>query len=574
MLPNFSYFKSILLSMCKKATKNNCNYEKRLVILLLYYAVARGGEPKFLRYDEMAWDYLLELIDGYWTQLKTLEKTPITFGPHFDYWLFDLFHSFACFYVVNDGLYRKPEEAKIAKYVFPSFYKVSNESVTRNITAWLRQHCSTELKKATSSKSIRKGAYTALAMNPLISKEERLVRGAWVPADMSDKEAYKDLNPALTYPGFCGLAGWPDPHAWPKPMRLCPQLGEEALRQIGLFQSHIFVNNIGTYVQSLPVMDMLIDTCTAAAIMYHPKMFQDVGMEDPMVDKMLSAVVEIGLAATKDVAQQIIGNWSQIILADFNDRNNHIRLASNRNLSQIIDMQTTTIQRVDRSVMDLHTDLQQMALKLDRLEKAVPRTPPHRSSPSPPRKRSRQNNSPDDEEEEPPASAAASVAPLFLSFGSVGAFVASGSNSKILLSQVIEHLYSSGQLKNQEKGLTSTSYPGIIRENRAQYQAVMRLLEQSLSDENKTDLAQNGLSTEEIKNLAEAIELQAREHMAFLEGREMGRAKAYITGLGARYIKYEKKHKNRRAVSQPGIGSFLSRTANAAIQMLSPSKQR
>jgi hypothetical protein len=102
----------------------------------------------------------------------------------------------------------------------------------------------------------------------------------------------------------------------------------------------------------------------------------------------------------------------------------------------------------------------------------------------------------------------------------------------------------------------------------------MRLLEQSLSDENKTDLAQNGLSTEEIKNLAKAIELQAREQMAFLEGREMGRTKAYITGLGARYIKYEKKHQNRRAVSQPGIGSFLSRTANAAIQMLSPSKQR
>ena len=71
-------------------------------------------------------------------------------------------------------------------------------------------------------------------------------------------------------------------------------------------------------------MDMLIDMCTAAAIMYHPKMFQDVGMEYLMVDKMLSAIVEIGLAATKDVAQQIIGKWSQIILAYFNDINNHI----------------------------------------------------------------------------------------------------------------------------------------------------------------------------------------------------------------------------------------------------------
>jgi hypothetical protein len=338
---------------------------------------------------------------------------------------------------VNNGLYHKHEEAKIAKYVFPSFYKVSNETVTRNITTWLRQHCDTELKKTTSSKSIWKGDNTTLVINPLISKEERLVRGTWAPADMIDKEEYKDLNPALTYPGFYGLVVWPDPHAWPKPMRLHLQLGEEALGQVGLLQSIIFVNNIGTYLCSLSVMDMLIITCNATTIMFHPKMFQDVGMEDPMVEKMLSAVVEIGLAATKDVAQQIIGNWSQIILADFNDRNNHIRLASDINLSHIINMQATAIQRVDHSVMDLHADLQQMVLKLDQFEKTLPRTPPQRSSPSPPRKHSQQNNSP---EGEPPASAATSVAPAILLFGSVGAIVVSGSNSKILLK--IATLYS------------------------------------------------------------------------------------------------------------------------------------
>jgi hypothetical protein len=82
---------------------------------------------------------------------------------------------------------------------------------------------------------------------------------------------------------------------------------------------------------------------------------------------------------------------------------------------------------------------------------------------------------------------------------------------------VIEHLYSSGQLKNQEKGLTLTSYPGNIRENHAQYEAVMHLLERSLSDENKIDLAQIGISNEKLKNLAKTIELQAREQTSWFD---------------------------------------------------------
>jgi hypothetical protein len=39
-------------------------------------------------------------------------------------------------------------------------------------------------------------------------------------------------------------------------------------------------------------------------------------------------------------------------------------------------------------------------------------------------------------------------------------------------------------------------------------------------DENKTDLAQNGILSEELKNLAKTIELQAREQMAFLDSRD------------------------------------------------------
>ena len=58
----------------EKSTRNN-NMEKRAIMMFTYLGVGRGGETKFLRYDDSMWDHLLECPEFFWRQRKTLEAT-------------------------------------------------------------------------------------------------------------------------------------------------------------------------------------------------------------------------------------------------------------------------------------------------------------------------------------------------------------------------------------------------------------------------------------------------------------------------------------------------------------------
>ena len=62
---------SILLSLIKTATSKNRHCEQRIIILITFLGLGRGGESKFLRYDEWYWD---PLIDAIWAQMKTLKN--------------------------------------------------------------------------------------------------------------------------------------------------------------------------------------------------------------------------------------------------------------------------------------------------------------------------------------------------------------------------------------------------------------------------------------------------------------------------------------------------------------------
>jgi hypothetical protein len=143
------------------------------------------------------------------------------------------------FLAVGKGLCCRPGEKLIARFVFPDMHRTKNERVTMNVTTWLHDDRSEVHKRGTSAKSLRKGGNTAPAIHPLISKDERLVRGAWAAADMSDKQAHcKDVDPALSqHPPFLALAYFKDSHARMLPMRLCPQLGTAAPDEIVKLQS-------------------------------------------------------------------------------------------------------------------------------------------------------------------------------------------------------------------------------------------------------------------------------------------------------------------------------------------------
>jgi hypothetical protein len=140
-----------------------------------------------------------------------------------DSFLCDYYHSKACYFAVENGLFRSTEQNDFAKFVYPSLHSIKDETVTKSVTEWLRAYCGRSIKKSIWAKSLQKGANAYLAFHHGdIPKKECLVRGYWVATDTSDKEAYKDINPALTYPLFWTLAGWPYPHQKVRPQRIPP----------------------------------------------------------------------------------------------------------------------------------------------------------------------------------------------------------------------------------------------------------------------------------------------------------------------------------------------------------------
>jgi hypothetical protein len=160
---------------------------------------------------------------------------------------------------------------------------MKNENVSRKVTSWLRAECDEELRDRSSSKSLQKGANNELAMNRLIHKQERLVRGGWAATDTSDTPSYRDVNPALTYPPMLALAGWPDPHARIHPMRLPLDSGDENFRSIQILAEIIYLNNIEKFVKLPHILPPFMYTCVAAGVMYHPQMYINNGPNNVVV---------------------------------------------------------------------------------------------------------------------------------------------------------------------------------------------------------------------------------------------------------------------------------------------------
>ena len=176
-------------------------------------------------------------------------------------------------------------------------------------------------------------------MNRSITKQQRLlVRGGWPAADMSDKAAYRAVNPAMTYPPMLALGGHPDPRARVYPMRLPFREADADLsRKLRLFVDKLYLNNIEKFVELPNVLPMLIQTCASAGIMYHVSVYSEHGPGNSIVaEKMIDRVLSCELAQDRQSAHQLLCTWGDMIQQDFKDRNKkQIQHGDKQNLVQV-----------------------------------------------------------------------------------------------------------------------------------------------------------------------------------------------------------------------------------------------
>lgn len=608
---------SILKSMIRKAGRQNPkNFQFRAIIVATALGVGRGGEAKFLRYDSWLYDHYYESPDSLWHQLKTTIQTPLLWAPEMDGYLVDFYHAFTCYFIVEHGLHRDPNmSATKKKYVFPDLHEISNNYVTTKITKVLREHCHDSLKESTSAKSLRRGFNTFLAAHRQVTSEEQRVRGAWSSGVTSDK--YTENCPALTLPAAVAFGGWPDVHEHVYPPRI------ECLQQFpGELESvHRLMDAL--YIVSVPQLQVggqlrpFLHTCTAVAIMNHPRMEAEYGTGNPMVAAMIKAAESANIvspSATGTSANSVLHSLAKVIHSDFEGRNQMNPTTENMSTVQAVhtlslQMQgmAGTLRRSEEERLKLTRTLHQqveayrsLESKMDmilseiqsnkrvRSHDAVPSTP----SPS---KRQRQHDespvagesllesTPPPAQHSLPSSPVDTVPTAAVAANAQGTLLSTetplfqatvaGSSKEIHVSTLLRDLFVGGRLASGT-ALPVTQLTYVPRENKHLYKATMELVEKVLTIEHtkllrtsKDEIDSVGTSVEFMNALTD-IETKCLAKMAELEGREnVGKTKSTMTGLGARHIAWKKK--NQPVQTTTTIKSMFMRVKEA----LSPSKK-
>ncbi|CAJ1933951.1 unnamed protein product, partial [Cylindrotheca closterium] len=128
----------ILTKIMKEAPKNNVkdfgHFEQRAMLMLSFSAIGRAGEIKFQKFSDWRFDPYLQTTDIKWEEKKTLTMHAMPMVPDKSY-LVCFYHAIACYFALEDGLYRNETQQADGHYdfLFPSLQKIGNNSVAKKV---------------------------------------------------------------------------------------------------------------------------------------------------------------------------------------------------------------------------------------------------------------------------------------------------------------------------------------------------------------------------------------------------------------------------------------------------------
>lgn len=341
-------------------------------------------------------------------------------------------------------------------------------------------------------------------------------------------------------------------------------LDDSSLADVETFQEKLYVLNVEQF-QRLKSLRPMLRTCTAAAIMYHPMMVSDFGPSNMMVDHMVQSVMSAKLASTPANAEHLLGQWSDKIRKDFEDRNNFIQHATEQTLVETVNQQSMRMQEQKQALTELRSMADQLIVQFGEQHRMIASLLDTRKRKQPPAEEAEIENDSSEEQEVQQETNSPPNVLARLQYGAQAAARSSNhGNKSISIQEVIIELHADGQLLRHSDDLTRTRFASIQRENESKYKAAMRLLKNSWTDEQKARLLVPNLEKTELNDAAHEVENTCLEKMAELEGKPVGRTKPFIVGIGQRYINWENAQKPKAG---QGILSFV-------VGLVSPSKKK
>lgn len=539
-------------------------YTFRAILVMTYLGVGRGGETKFLRWDNWLWDHHFECPDIIWAEMKTTNWGPMLFGPNAKTYLCDFYHSFGCYFAIEKGLFRENDQASkaSAKYVFPNLHQSENDTVTRKVTERLRKFVAAELQISTSARSLRRGANTFLAVHPQISPEEQRIRGGW--SSGTTTERYTEINPALTLPGMLALGGWSDPHAKVYAPRLECLSEPDDTEIASYFLEHLFLISVPQFKVDGKLHPML-SRCAASMIMYHLDVKSNHKPENPVVMAVVKAAKLAIMEWRKQAAlsgrrvintylthSRILDEFAEKIQKDFDARNHGMASVEDSTGIELmykqamkIDEQTKTINKLSNLTQRLEHGIEILMEEITEIKKRqldMMTASQVELASGRPTQRPRIENVTELSSHRGQLLSAASIKQnsetCILNGKSTIEATGRGKN----VSDVIYYFHEQKKFARFNGNLRLLHYPFIDKSNDNKLKAVMDLVELTWTKEQKKELMSSGLSNERALIIARQIDKQCMEKMAALENKPVGKSQPTILGLGARFVKHTKKH--------------------------------
>ena len=334
---------SILKGMLKDASRNVELAMYRLLIVITYLSVGRGGEGKFVRWESSFWDLFLKAFVSNWLQPKTMEEDLMPYTPDKELFSCDILHSFGVYFTLCDGLYRDPHEhdkklLAARNFIFPSLHKHRDDFVAKKITALLTKYTPDAYKDTTSAKSLRIGSNTSLAMHRDVTFHMQQSRGGWSSGSKSD--VYQENCPQLTYYAGACLSGWNDCTRVIEPPNLeC--IGVEDQEKLNSFMNHLYLHDTTTMPRFAPRGDLrpFLRTVTAAILRYHEDFVAEYGANHLFVRKVFQAARKGAIGSTDNEISMKLLAWCKKVRDDFMNRNIdlHTNTTNEKLLAQLVE---------------------------------------------------------------------------------------------------------------------------------------------------------------------------------------------------------------------------------------------
>ena len=153
------------------------SHEKKLQYNITYSSVGRGGEIKFINYDKMYWEPFFQVVVAKWFQMKQITSVPTSWCPNYQYPETCVLTSFACFWMVENGLARSGNPYSTARfpmsragsYVFPSLQSLNDSYTSQQLSNKLKTLVPEALKSLVTTNSLQIGSSTELMANQAVT---------------------------------------------------------------------------------------------------------------------------------------------------------------------------------------------------------------------------------------------------------------------------------------------------------------------------------------------------------------------------------------------------------------------